>query len=485
VTEATARQAGVAMRWRAIELAGVKGIYFLRLLVLAQLLAPDAFGLVAIGLAAIGIVMRVSDLGMVPALVQRPDPTLEEYNGAWTIGLTRAVAVAVLLGVFAGPAAALFGEPGAAPIIRVLALRPVIDAAASIGVARLTRQMRFGRLAMIAMPVAVVDLAVALGTAHWLGVWALVAGALAGAATNLVLSYVLAPHRVALSFRFATIAPLVRFGRWILLIGILVLLRNTVTQVAVSRLEGVAALGLYFLAMRVAFLPADIASAVVSAVAFPMFAKLRADEAGTARAFRTLLTGQAIVLVPGYAIMLVLAPALEGALGENWHGAAPVIQILAISGVTGLLGELALPLLKGRGRADRVFKLEVVQAGVLVAVLLPLVVRFGAPGAALAWLTGNVAALVVVIVWLRTLVPGGLKLEPAPLLTALAAAAAGAAAAAWGAGTLSGMAGLLLGAGLGLGAAAAVLFASDRWLELNLWELANWIRGARRGGGTP
>jgi O-antigen/teichoic acid export membrane protein len=483
--DSTAQQTGAAMRWRAIQLAGVEAVYLVRLVVLAQLLAPEAFGLVAIGIAAIGLMLRVSDLGMVQALVQRPAPTTHEYNGAWTVGLMRGFGVAALLVVLAGPIAALFGEPSAAPIIQALALRPALEAAASIGVARLTREMSFRRLALIALPASLVDLGVALGTVQWLGVWALVAGSLAGAAATVALSYALAPFPVRLTLRIETIAPLVRYGRWILLTGVVALLGSTVTQVAVSRMEGIAALGLYFLAVRVAFLPIEAASAVVSAVAFPMFARLRADAERTVTAFGTLLTGQAVVLLPIYAIMLVLAPGMETVLGERWQGTGPIVQIFAIAGMTALLGELAVPLLMGRGRADRAFLLEVVQSGVLLLVLLPLVMAYGANGAALAWLTGNVAALALTLAWLRDVVPGGMRIQTAPLLAASGAAFAGAAAAGWGAMAVTGAPGVLTGGVAGLAVAAGVLVLFDRWLALNLWELASWIRGVGTGGALP
>src|SRR5688572_20780857 len=138
MTPSDHKRAGAAMRWRAIQLAGVQGVYFLRLVLLAQLLAPDAFGLVAVAMVAIGVIARITDLGMVPALVQRESAVVEEYDAAWTVGLMRALTIALVLGAIATPVAAVFGEPSAAPVIQALGWRPVIEAGASIGVVRLT-----------------------------------------------------------------------------------------------------------------------------------------------------------------------------------------------------------------------------------------------------------------------------------------------------------------------------------------------------------
>jgi O-antigen/teichoic acid export membrane protein len=473
------------MRWRALQLGGVQAIYFLRLFLLAQLLAPEAFGLVAVAMVAIGIVARITDFGMIPALVQRESATEEEFDAAWTVGLLRALTIALVLWALARPVAALFGEPAAAAVIQALAWRPVIEAAASIGIVRLTRELEFRRLAMIAVPAAACDLAVAVTTAERLGVWALVAGALAGSCMTLLLSYLFAPHRPRLRMRFDTIRPLIRYGRWVFATGIVALVGSSLSQVAISRIEGVAALGLYFLAWRVAFLPIDAMSAVVSSVAFPMFARIRDDARATAAVFRTLLTGESVVLLPGYALVFVLAPALEGVLGERWVGTAPIIRILSVAAVSGTLGELVTPLLMGRGRADRAFVLEVVQTGVMVAVLIPLVLALGARGAALAWLLGNVSALALTVAWLKSMVPGGLALETRPLLATLGAAIVAASVAVACAIAMSPRAGFFVGAIAGTAAAASVLFALERSMRLGLWELANWVRGTATVNRAP
>jgi O-antigen/teichoic acid export membrane protein len=399
--------------------------------------------------------------------------------------LIRALLIALVLTVFAGPFASLFGEPQAAPVIQALVWRPVIEAAASIGIVRLTRELQFRRLAMIALPAAVVDLTVAVVTASSLGVWSLVVGALAGSATTLLLSYALAPHLPRLNLSFAAIRPLIHFGRWVLATGIVALAGTTLSQLAVSRLGGAAALGLYFLAWRIAFTPVDAASGVVSAVAFPLFARLREDDRGTAATFRRLFTAQTVLLLPVYGLIFALAPVFEAALGGRWTGTAPVIRILCVAAITGILGELLGPLLMGRGHADRAFRLETVQTGVLIAALYPLVVVFGVSGAALAWLAGNVSALVLSIAWLRSAVPGGIAIQGLPLLAAAAAAAA-AAGSGIALSALSGpLAGLFVATAGGVAAAGLVLLVIDRSLNLGLVELAKWVRGAGHDNRAP
>jgi hypothetical protein len=126
-----------------------------------------------------------------------------------------------------------------------------------------------------------------------------------------------------------------------------------------------------------------------------------------------------------------------------------------------------------------------VQTGVLIAALYPLVVVFGVSGAALAWLAGNVSALVLSIAWLRSAVPGGIAIQGLPLLAAAAAAAA-AAGSGIALSALSGpLAGLFVATAGGVAAAGLVLLVIDRSLNLGLVELAKWVRGAGHDNRAP
>lgn len=458
-----------AMRWRALQLGGVQAINFLRLLILAKLLAPEAFGLLAIATIAIGLFMRISDVGMIPAIVQREHVTLDQRDGAWTVGLLRAALVAAVLFFAAPTVARLFNEPLAAPIIQALALRPVVDAAASIGIARLTRELRFRQLAMVFVPGALADLCVAVALAPSIGVWALVAGALAGSATTVVLSYVLAPHRPRLSLRWSEIAPLVDYGRWVLAAGVVSLAGTLLTHLAISRMLGSAALGLFFLAAKVAYLPIEAASAVIAAVAFPMFARLKDDLRATTVAFAGLLGGMFLLLMPVYALVFALAPLFEQVLGERWVGTAPIVQVLCFAaGITAILGELCAPLLMGRGRADQAFHLEWVQTGGLLLALWPSLLWLGLPGAPVAWAVGNALSMLLAVVLVSRLLPGALSAASRRIAAALATGAV-AGVVAWGLSLhFDGLVGLCVAGLAGFLVTVTLLWSLNRPLALEL-----------------
>ena len=471
-----AGKAVAAMRWRAAQLAGVEAIYFLRLLILAKLLAPDAFGLLAIASVAVSILMRLSDVGMIPALVHRRDATPEQHDAAWTVGLVRAMFVTLALVIAAPAIAALFDQPDATVIIQALAVRPLIDSAASIGNARLTRDLRFRELAFINVPGVIVDTLVAATSAPSIGVWALVAGALAGSVTTTSLSYVFAPQRPTLRFQWAEVAPLVNYGRWVLAMGAMTLAGTLVTQVAVSRMLGATALGLYFLAVKVAFLPIDAAGAVVGAVAFPLFSGLREDAEASRRAFRTLLTGLWLLLLPAYALILALAPQFEFALGARWSGTAPIIQILSFAAVAGIVGELLTRLLMGQGRVQGAFAIESLQTLVVCASIVPCLHLLQVKGAAVAWVLGGAATLVLSILWLKRLLPGMLTSARARFLVAPVVALAAGLVARVVSVPIGGLGGLIAGGFAGVATGALALLAANAWFGLRLQDFQVILR---------
>jgi O-antigen/teichoic acid export membrane protein len=321
-----------------------------------------------------------------------------------------------------------------------------------------------------------VDFLVAVVLARSLGVWAIVAGTLSGALTAMLVSYVVAPHVPRLSFRFRELLPLIRYGRWILFTGIVALLGTTLLQMMISRTLGAAALGVYFLASKVSFMPSTAANAVVGAVAFPIFAQLHAAGERTSAAFRQLLAGLLLVLIPLYAMVFVLAPALEMVLGARWAATAPVIRILAIACVTGVFGQLLVQLMFGQGRSDAAFRLELFQTGTLAVLAWPLIGVFGVAGAAVAWLIGNLAAAIAGLYWLRTRVQ---LREAVDLgLTACAAAAAAvagvAAARIWQA--WPGMAGLFAAGICGVASAVSIVLLLARVFNLRLDPVIGWLR---------
>jgi PST family polysaccharide transporter/lipopolysaccharide exporter len=465
---------GTAVSWRAAQHVGVRLISLIKFLVLARILDPSDFGLLAIAAVAVDLLVSLTDFGMVTALVQRPRVHARHYDTAWSVNLTRSLVIAAVIAAGAPVLASLFGEPRATEVLRVLALRPMLDAAASIRVADLTRELRFGALAAIRLSTAVADAIVAISLASAFGVWAVVIGALTGAAVGSVISYVVAPYRPRVSFDTDAARSLFRFGRWILLAGVLGVAGDAVLRAVISRRLGAADLGVYYVAVRVAILPYEAISEIVTAVAFPVQALLQNDRARAARVFRSTLKAPLALLIPVYATLVALAePAARYLLGAQWDGAAPVIRVIAVIAVIGTIYDSTAAMLQGLGRPQWVAALAAVQLPIVAALAWALAGALGVTGAALARLVAETAVQISAGVMAARLLPRPFAGMARPILAFLVAAGAAAGASLLIFASISGVWGAIFGAAVGVTVGAAVLLLLDRAWALGLREDAS------------
>jgi lipopolysaccharide exporter len=469
VSDSLASRTGSALLWNGIGLAVTRLISLVRFVILARLLAPDDFGLLAIAWVAIELLLTLTDLGMVTALVQRDRVDASQFDTAWTVGLVRALVVTGAIVAGAPLIAELFGEPRAAGVLRALAVAPLLAALASIKIAELTRNLEFRKLTLIRVPEAAVEAAVSIALATLLGVWALVVGVLVANVVRVALSYLLAPHRPRISFDQGAARSLFRFGRWLFAVGVLGLAGEALLRAVIARRLGTAELGVFYLAMRLVMLPLTSIEGAVASIGMPLHARLQADPVRRTRALRTSLVGMLALLVPGYVLLIVLAPSLvHDVLGAHWAGAELPIRVLAVGAAIRAVAAACEPMAVGFGRPQLAAALAAVRLVLVAGLGWVLAGAAGLVGASVAWL---VAEVVVAIGWLL----GTAKMVVRPvtglgtqLLAVLAAAAAAGLTALGLDRLLPGFPAVVVAAALGLAVAGVVLWSLDRRLDTGL-----------------
>jgi O-antigen/teichoic acid export membrane protein len=402
MNQGLAKDAGAALFWKAVQQGGDNLIYLFRLVILAWFLTPDDFGLFAIALTGFVPLLVITDFGMIPALVQRPEATDRHYNTAWTVGMLRAVIIFGVVFLTAPIIAAIFAEPRAVAIIRALSVLPLLEAAASIKIAELIQNLRFRSLGIAKLVQALANTIISIALARSLGVWALVVGTLAGPSAYIALSYILAPHRPRISFDRSAARSLISYGQWMFMTGLISISGAVALRVAISRQLGVAELGLYSLAAKVAFLPHEIASEVVGGVSFPVYARLQSNIRQATKAFRAIFIATLLALTPLFSLMIVLAPSLvSNLLGSQWQGTTPLIRSLAVVSLLRVICDVTVPVFKGVGKPYNFALLEGVQTVILITCVWGFIDYFGLIGTGYAWFTAAAAGLIVSIVLLR------------------------------------------------------------------------------------
>ncbi|GAA4404834.1 lipopolysaccharide biosynthesis protein [Quisquiliibacterium transsilvanicum] len=316
----------VGMRWTD------RAIGLLSTIILARLLVPEDFGVVAMATMAIGLAAVFLDLGVNIALIQNPNATQAHYNAAFTLRVMQTTCLALLMWFGAPLAADYFNDARVTPVLRWLALGIVIGGFENVGVITFQKEMRFGqefKFAFLRRFMAFITVV----TAAWFlrSYWALVIGTLAGKVLGVGLSYLAHPMRP----RFSTqkIGEIFSVSQWVLVRGIGAYLDNNLHRILVGRRASAATLGAYTLADEISAMPSSELLAPLNRVLFPGFVRAK-DQPGELKRLFLLAQGlQTLVGIPAAVGLALVAPeAVAVLLGERWMAAVPFVQLLALAG---------------------------------------------------------------------------------------------------------------------------------------------------------
>jgi lipopolysaccharide exporter len=460
------KRAGKALLWKGMQLGVSKVVYLVGTLILGHILAPKEFGLVAIATVAITTIMAATETGMTNALVQSQVREQSHYDVAWTVGFLRGLIVCVALLLAAPLVARLFGEERAAPMVRLMAFLPLISSAASPRMADLIRDLQFSKVAPVALAAVLVEVGLSIALAPNLGGVAIIVGKLVGAATAMIASYAIAPHRPRFRPHYGSAQQLLAFGRWLFAISITAVSSDLLIKVLIARRLSVSDLGVFSMADKLGEVPTQAANESIGAVAFPLYVRLSSDEPRLQNAIRAHLTGLMFFLFPATALIVALAKPIEIAvLGPSWAG----ISLLIVLFVLGYLFEVAFNvvyfLLQALGAGARLFVIELVQYVILVAAILVLTEPFGLLGVGAARVITGIAVSVAAVIGAPAIYRATLLLVVRPTVLLLVWSTVAGFVARFCALAVSGVAGIAVGAVIGGLCFLGLVWVSDERLR--------------------
>lgn len=317
----------VSMRWTD-RLVGL-----LSTIILARLLVPDDFGIIAMASLTIGLVEVLLDLGVNVALVQNRAPTPQHYDTAWTLRLAQTGVAAVAVAAAAAPAAGYFGDPRIVLVLYVMALALVLGGLENIGVVTFQKEMRFGLDFRLLFSKRLAGFVITIAAA-WLlrSYWALVIGTIGGRLVGVVLSYQLHPMRPRLSL--SKLSELFSVSQWTLLNGIAAYLNRSLHKFGVARVSSSATTGAYALADDISAMPASELLAPLNRVLFPAFVEAKENMVELKRLYLLAQALQTMVAVPAcVGLALVAHDAVLVLLGRTWLVAVPFVQLLSLANI--------------------------------------------------------------------------------------------------------------------------------------------------------
>ena len=265
-----------------------------------------------------------------------------------------------------------FENPEVVPLLRTITLIFLFDGLISGPSMVLRRDMDFRRLAYGAIGASFATAIVAISLAALdFKAWSLVWGQLAGRATEASVLFWLSGWRPRFEFSPKLASELFRFGKHLWGFSILSAAGRVLDRAIVGRSLGAASLGTYHMGSNLANLPAQQISFLVNRITFPAFARMQGDPARMAAALRKALSHVSIVTLPLTAGLIVAGPQLIGTVyGSGWEAAVPVLQVLALFGMTLSISSVTGPIFRGYRQASGTAPHEHIASAVYVGLLL-------------------------------------------------------------------------------------------------------------------
>ena len=339
--------------------------------VLARLLGPKPFGLVAVAWIVIGFGNLIADFGFGAALVQRKEVSEREVRYAFTIQVLIGVALTLVIASSAGLIAQLFRQPPLVPVIQVLSLIFAIQAFSQTAVSLLKRDLNFKylRLAeLLSYVLAFILLGIPLAYLGY-GVWSLIAAQLAQSMLYSVLIYGRVRHPIKLTLSLSS--NLLGFGSRVMGTNILNWIIENMDNAFVGRFFGVYSLGLYNRAYSLMTAPTSSFITVLQGVLFPAYSRAQDETKTISRVYIASAGVTSLVVLPIFcSVAVVPRTVIQGLYGNRWLGAAPLLVPLALAVPFHAVMALAGPLIWGKGKVGRELAMQGIVAVLFLFVLL-------------------------------------------------------------------------------------------------------------------
>lgn len=381
---ATGRQIAKGAAWMMGFKLLDKSIGLISTLVLARVLTPADFGLVAMAMAVVALLELMGAFGFESALIQRQNTGRSHYDTAWTFNVIFGVVVAAMLLVMASPAAGFYREPRLELMLPALAIGALIGGLENIGTVAFRKELDFSREFKFLLAKRLAGFAVTITLALiFNSFWALIAGTVTGKLMAVFISYRLHPYRPRLSL--AARGDLMHFSKWIFISNLIQFLHSRSTDFILGRTVGSHGLGVYNIASEIAAMPSTEMIAPLNRAVYPAYARLAATRDLLWARFLEVFGLISLLAFPVAVGLYCLSDLVVSLLlGHKWEEAVPIMQIAGFSGLMAALQSNLYLVIVAMGKP----KANTVLSAVLLVISLPAIIyaslQYGVLGAAYA-----------------------------------------------------------------------------------------------------
>jgi len=370
--------------WTFIGATTVRAMQFLVTIVLARLLAPDAFGLFALGTMIITALTLFRDLGFGQALIYHKTDVQKNAETTFLLSAIFGTSAWAMIFFTSPLIAKAFGGPALIWPLRVMCFSVVLSSLSTVPSVLLEKELEFKRRALpeliMGLTYAIVSIALAY---KGYGVWSLVIGHVASTAMASATAWTVAKWKPVVSFHKESAKRTLSYGKPLMAATVLFLTFFYIDHAAIGRWLGVTALGYYSLAYTICNLPATNITHVVNKVMFPTYSKLNDDLAALRLAYTGTVKSISMLSFPiAIWLALVANDFVIGFFGDKWGPAIPIFRVLAFYGMFRSVGATAGNIFLAMGQPKWVFRLNCLQLAIAVPLVYPAIMKFGTVGVA-------------------------------------------------------------------------------------------------------
>jgi len=361
---------GVA--WSSLERLSVQGIQFAIQIVMARILMPEDYGIVAMLAIFLAVFQSFIDSGFSSALVQKNDRTEADYATVFFFNIGISIVLFIAL-FFSAPLIAMFFEtPVLTPVTKVVAFNLLIIAFSVVPRAKLTVLIDFKTQAKASLTAVIISGAVGIWMAYnGFGIWALVFQSLLNNGINTLLLWILSKWWPLWTFSVTSFKKLFSFGSKLLFSGLLDTIYRNLYTLVIGKKFAVQELGYYSRADQFSQFPSANLSGIISRVAFPVMCEVQNDDTQFQSVFFKFLRISSFIIFPlMFGLTALAEPFIRLVLTEKWLGIVVLMQILCLAYILFPIHSFNLALLQARGRSDLFLRVEIIKKTIGLIVLI-------------------------------------------------------------------------------------------------------------------
>lgn len=367
-----------AVVWKALENIGTKGIQFVIQIILARILTPDDYGIVAILTVFISLSNVFIQNGFATSLIQKKEATQEDFCTALFSSLGIAVFFYIILFTTAPFIASFYKMEDLALYIRVQALVLFAGAFNSIQCAYVTRELNFRAYTMATLIASLVSgIAGVIFAMNGLGVWALIFQQLIANYLAVAVLYLLVEWRIQLFFSIERLKALFGYGWKILASSLINSLYANMYNLIIGKIYTQELLGLYSRGQQLPFLVIENLNGTVQSVTLPILSKMQDDPTGMKDKMKRALALNAFVVFPAMlGLSAISHEFIYVVLGKKWLEAVPYMELLSLIYCMYPIHTMNIQCMNALGRSDLFLKLEIVKK-ILEIMMVVITIKHG------------------------------------------------------------------------------------------------------------